>query len=183
MIDIGSGYIKAGLSGEEGPRAVFPAIVGRPKYEETMKCGASFKAEFFGQEAYEKRGILNLNYPIKNGIVQDWDDFVKVMAYTFTNELRVEPSEFAGVILTEAPLNPKINRERLVQIMFETFGVKSTFVTLQAVMSLYAAGRTTGMVVDAGDGVIHTIPVYEGYAINSSINKVDNAGRSLTEWE
>jgi actin-related protein len=106
----------------------------------------------------------------------------KVWNHTFYNELRVNPSEVEGVLLTEAPRNPKGNREKMIQIMFESFEVRNTYVAIQAVMSLYAAGRTTGLVVDSGDGVTHTVPVYEGYSIPHAVEKMEIAGRVITTY-
>ena len=130
----------------------------------------------------QKRGILNLQYPIAAGIVESWEDMEKVWHHTFYNELRVAPEECLGVLLTEAPRNPKANREKMVTIMFETFQVKNVYVALQAVMSLYAAGRTTGLVADSGDGVSHTIPVFEGFSIPHAVEKMEIAGRVLTDY-
>jgi actin-related protein len=181
IIDNGSGMVKAGFAGEDAPRAVFPSIVGRPKHTQSMQ-GNVQKDEYIGDEAMQKRGILNLNYPIAAGIVESWEDMEKVWHHTFYNELRVQPDECTGVLLTEAPRNPKNNREKMTELMFETFQVKNMYVALQAVMSLYAAGRTTGLVTDAGDGVSHTIPVFEGYSISHAVEKMEIAGRVLTNW-
>merc|ERR1719150_957296 len=136
---------------------------------------------FMGEEATSKKGVLALTYPLEHGIVKDWTDMEKVWHYTFYDALRVNPEEHA-VVVSEAPMNPKKNRERMVEMLFEKFSCPASYIVIQAVMSLYSYGRTTGAVVDSGDGVTHVVPVYEGFALPHAIQRLDLAGRDLSDY-
>lgn len=179
VIDNGTGVIKAGFAGAEEPKLVFPAFVGRPKHLRVM-AGAAEGDIFVGSKANELRGILKLNYPTRSGVINDWKDMLNVWQYTY-NELNIVQDQHP-VLLTEAPLNPRSNRGKAAEIFFETFNVPALYVQVQAILSLYASGRTTGVVLDSGDGVTNAVPVYEGFAMPHAVQRIDVAGRDVTEY-
>ena len=134
VIDNGSGTVKAGFGGAEGPRAIIPTVVGRPDNAVNEQ-----KDVYIGDEALEKYNSLVLKYPIEHGIITDWDDMEKIWHYTFYNALRCAPEEHP-VLLTDATLGPKANREKMTHYMFETFNVPAYYISIQAVLGLYACG-------------------------------------------
>ncbi|XP_042497225.1 actin-100-like [Macadamia integrifolia] len=179
VCDNGSGFMKAGFAGDDVPCVVFPSVIGRPRNKHAM-MGIGQKELYYGDEAQARRGILQLSYPVNQGIVRDWDDMEKLWENTFEKELMAKIEEHS-VLLTEAPLNPKANREKMVEIMFEAFEIPATYIATQAVLSLYASGRTTGIVMDSGEGVTNMVPIYEGYALPHAIERLDIAGKDLTD--
>ncbi|XP_072833772.2 actin-2 [Pogona vitticeps] len=177
IIDNGSGLCKAGLSGEQAPRAVVATVVGYPKSQAIMF--SPVQREFYvGKEAQVKRGILSFKYPVEHGIVTSWDDMEKIWRYIYKHRLRLRAQE-RPVLLTEAPMNPMPNREKMTEIMFEHFQVPAMFVGLQALMALYASGGTTGLVLDSGDGVTLTVPIYKGHCLLHAISRLNFAGRDI----
>ncbi|KAJ5070114.1 actin [Anaeramoeba ignava] len=183
VIDNGSGFTKAGFAGEDAPRYIFPTIVGRKKINNQYPnmIEIELKNAYIGEEAITKRGVLTLRNPIERGIVTNWDDMEKIWHHTFYNKLRVAVEEHP-VLLTEPPLNPKANREKLTQIMFETFGIPAMYLGMTSTLAIYSSGRTTGVTVEIGDGVSHSVPIYEGYALPHAILRLDLAGRDLTDY-
>ena len=207
IVDNGSATVKAGFAGDDAPRTVLHSVVGRLPPGSAPSSVDRIVSQWSDHRGIAKpllksiqhyavgsmgpyvgcRGVgsfsdmLRFKYPIEHGIVTSWDDMEAIWHHTFYNELRIQPEEHS-VMLTEAPQRMRANREKMTQIMFETFNVPSMYVGLQAVLSLYAAGRTTGLVVDCGDGVSHTLPVYEGYALPHAILRLDLAGRDLTDF-
>jgi len=118
---------------------------------------------------------------LDNGIVRNWEDMAYVWDYTFFERLKVNPQE-CKIMLTEAVMNPQANRKRMVETMFEKYGFDSVYVAVQAVLTLYAQGLLTGVVVDSGDGVTHIVPVYEGFSLPHLVRRLDVAGRDVTRY-
>ncbi|KAL1254746.1 hypothetical protein QQF64_016975 [Cirrhinus molitorella] len=177
VLDTGSGLMKAGFADQDLPITVFPTVIGRPKYEEVMN-GSVDRELYVGHDAQHMRGVLTLKYPIRNGIVSNWDEMEMIWHHAF-QQLCASPEDHP-VLLTEAAMNPLQNRQRMVELMFEAFSVPLTFVAVQAVLALYASGRTTGVVLDSGDGVSHSVPVFEGYCLPHAVQRFDLAGSHVT---
>ena len=182
VCDNGTGFVKCGFAGDNFPAHIFPSIIGRPilRSEEKIQ-DMELKDIMVGDDVTKARDMLETAYPITNGIVQNWEDMTHLYNYTFEERLKIDPSEHK-IMLTEAAMNPKKNREKLVECMFETFGFQGVHCSIQAVLTLYAQGLLTGVVVDSGDGVTHIVPVYEGFALPDKIKRLDVAGRHLTEY-
>ncbi|KAL1283702.1 Alpha-centractin [Trichinella pseudospiralis] len=179
VIDNGSGTIKAGFAGDQAPKCHFPNYVGRPKHVRVM-AGALEGNVFIGSKAVEYRGLLNIRYPMEHGIVQNWNDMELIWQHLYSkDQLQTFPEEHP-VLLTEPPMNPSKNRERTAEYFFETFNVPALYISMQAVLSLYSTGRTTGVVLDCGDGVTHAVPIFEGFALPHSIVRTNIAGRDVT---
>lgn len=179
VIDNGSGYIKAGFSGESSPRYIYPTIVGRTKVE-GVYIGTEKKESIVGEEAEQKYGILNIVHPIQEGIITNWDNMEKIWNHTFYSILKVPPEE-TNVLLTEAPFNPRHNREQTLKMMFETFNVPCVALYSQSVLSLYAVGKHTAIAIDCGEGSTNIAPVYEGFLCNDTVSHIPIAGKAIHE--
>lgn len=174
IIDNGSGLIKCGLSNQEKPAEIFPTVLGIPRkrYRDELE-------EFYcGHAVGQIRNKLTSHYPLENGIIQNFEHMEMIWEYTIDEVLKVDAMKHP-ILLTEPPYNPKSTREKIVEIMFETFAVPSLNLSIQGVLALLGQGRTTGLVLDAGDGVSHTIPVFDGFGLPSCIQRLDLGGRDL----
>ena len=178
VIDNGSCMCKAGFSGDEAPRSVFPTVVACPKYSKQQVL-SKLKDVYIGDEVYSKANILFSDNPIKRGVVQNWDGMGMIWYHTFHNELRVDPTEHPA-LLTEPILSPKANREKMISLMFETFNVPSFYVAAQPLLSLYATGRATGVVLELGDGLSQILPIYESCPQLYAATKLNLAGSDIT---
>nr|BAB85862.1 actin-related protein hArpM2 [Homo sapiens] len=179
IFDNGSGFCKAGLSGEFGPRHMVSSIVGHLKFQ-APSAEANQKKYFVGEEALYKQEALQLHSPFERGLITGWDDVERLWKHLFEWELGVKPSD-QPLLATEPSLNPRENREKMAEVMFENFGVPAFYLSDQAVLALYASACVTGLVVDSGDAVTCTVPIFEGYSLPHAVTKLHVAGRDITE--
>ena len=183
VCDNGTGFVKCGYAGSNFPSHIFPSLVGRPIIRAANRIDdIEVKDLMVGDEASKLRSMLEVSYPMDNGMVRNWEDMMHVWDYTFGPEkLDLEP-ENCKILLTEPPMNPTRNREKMIEVMFEKYGFDSAYIAIQAVLTLYAQGLLTGVVVDSGDGVTHICPVYEGFALPHLTRRLDIAGRDITRY-
>ncbi|XP_076635908.1 actin-related protein 2 isoform X1 [Colletes latitarsis] len=189
VCDNGTGFVKCGYAGANFPAHIFPSVVGRPIIRAVNKMGdIDVKDVLYvpdlmvGDEASKFRSMLEISYPMQNGIVRNWEDMCHVWDYTFGKEkMNINPKE-CKILLTEPPMNPITNREKMIEVMFEKYGFAGTYIAIQAVLTLYAQGLLSGVVVDSGDGVTHICPVFEEYALHHLTRRLDIAGRDITMY-
>lgn len=184
ICDNGSGYVKLGYGNDSFPRFVLPSIVGRPMLRASQKIGEQeLKELMVCDEAAPLRAFLEVKYPLVEGKIRDWTDMEHIWDYCFHNKLGL-PADKSDkqILLTEAAKNPLKNREKMGEIMFEKYGFGGVLFEYQALLTLMAEGQRTGAVLDAGDGVSHVIPVYEGLIQEPAIARLDVAGRHVTEY-
>ncbi|KIJ92509.1 hypothetical protein K443DRAFT_13543 [Laccaria amethystina LaAM-08-1] len=160
VIDIGSSYCKLGFAGDDVPQA----------YLDSVLCQSLYSTYIGRMAKTEEEGTVMEMYPIVDGIVTNWDVMKSFWTYAFYGQLRVSP-QGQSVLFTDSPLNSTLNREKMAQIMFESFNVSAFYVAMQAVLSLYASGRTTGVAVDSGESYTHSVPVYEGIPLRHAIQR------------
>jgi len=205
VLDNGSGYLKAGYSNQTSPEICIPALVGREilrygekidlnKIKETKKKSEQkklikqmikerhLKEIMIGDEIIGFRSLLDLSHPVTEGIITDEEDLFKLWDYTLTQKMGIEDPSERKIIVTEAPLNPISNKIKIFEILFEKIGVGAINIEPQAKCSLFAEGIDTGIVLDSGDGVTHCIPVSDGAILKHSIERMDIAGRHVTEY-
>lgn len=179
IIDVGSGFIKAGVQTDPGPTAIFPTFVGRPRRRYVQQFSGN--PAFVGDDAIRLRHQLAFTHPVDHGHIEDWMDLEAIWSYTFEQGLGISP-EGRPVLLTEPPLASSSHREHLVEAMVEGFDVAEVNLSIQGVVALYATGRTTGLVVEVGEGVTQVVPVHEGFTDKSAIRRSDFGGQELTMY-
>lgn len=184
VIDNGTGFIKAGFSGQDLPRLIFPTAVGEhiEAVDQTMQNGNDEPSENIshkvGNAAYQNKDTHTIFEPIQRGIIQDWDKMEIIWEHIF-NELSLETKN-VNVLMTDSPFNRKENRTKMAEILFEKFKVKSFQVMNTAALSMYSTGKVSGLIAESGEGLTYTVPIFEGYVLPHAMVKLDIAGHDIT---
>jgi len=184
VFDNGSGYLKAGLSNIEIPSVTMPALIGRPmlRYAEKLE-NLELKELMIGDEVIPVRSLLELTYPMKEGIIENKEDMAILWDYCIKKKLKVEGDlKDRKILLTEAPSNPNDNKIKMGEIVFEKLGFGYFNIEPQAKLSLFCEGLESGIILDSGDGVTHCIPISSGYLLHPFIKRLDIAGRHITDY-
>ena len=179
-------------TGNVEPQYIIPTVLATKDVEGEVrgkKDGIEDLDFHVGDAAFSNSSTHQLNYPIRHGLIDNWDNMERLWQRCLFEYLRCEPEDHY-VLLTEPPLNPPENREYTAEVMFETFNVPGLYIAVQAVLALAASWTSsqvqdrslTGTVIDSGDGVTHVIPVAEGYVIGSCIKHIPLAGRTITQY-
>ena len=187
IIDIGSGIIKAGISGQELPKIMFPNYIGEPKYSKVLrsfrKDNQEIQEQYIGKDCLKFLGILKLRYPVKNGIFENEQDILTVFKYIYQNlEINNEEIREHPILITEPLLNPYINREKIASALFENLSAPAIFFASQPILSLFSTSNTSGVILESGEGVTQSCVVYEGYSIPNSYIRNNYGGRDVTEY-
>ncbi|XP_062934142.1 actin-related protein T3 [Cynocephalus volans] len=179
VIDNGSGVIKAGLAGSREPQFVYPNIMGRAK-------GRSWASEremevCVGDQAQDRRSSLSISYPVERGLITSWGDMEIMWKHIYEYNLKLKPCD-GPILITEPALSPLANRQQITEVFFEHLGVPAFYMSIQAVLALFAAGFTTGLVLNSGAGVTQCVPIFEGYCLPHGVQQLNLAGLDLTNY-
>ncbi|KAH8035333.1 hypothetical protein HPB51_004574 [Rhipicephalus microplus] len=191
VFDFGHYSVRAGYAGEDSPKAEIPSTVG--VIEELLADGPDTETKDLGASApapqkkyfidttsiHVARANMDTASFLKDGMVEDWDLFEKVLDYTYSRHVKSEP-HLHPVLMSEASWNARTKREKLTEIMFEKYGVPAFFLVKNAVLAAFANGRSTGIVVDSGASQTSAVPVHDGYVLTQAVVKSPLAGDFVT---
>ena len=187
IVDIGSGEVKAGFSGEEKPKIIFKNYFGEPKYKKVLRTfekeNQELNDQYIGDDCDKYLGLIKLRFPVRHGVFENEQDILSVFNYLYS-KLGINSQEIKEhpLLLTEPLLNPYINREKIAYSLFDNLGVPALFFASQPILSLFSTSSTSGTVLESGEGVTQSCVVYEGYSIPSSYERYNYGGADVTEY-
>ena len=186
IVDIGSGEVKAGFSGEENPKVIFQNYFGEPKYKKILRIfnnEQELNEQFIGEDCEKYMGLIKLRFPVKHGVFENEQDILSVFNHLFSKlGLNSQEIKEHPVLITEPLLNPFTNREKIAYSLMDNLGVPALFFASQPILSLFSTSNTSGTVLESGEGVTQSCVIYEGYSIPSSYERYNYGGGDVTEY-
>ena len=186
IVDIGSGEVKAGFSGEENPKIIFQNYFGEPKYKKILRTfnnEQELNEQFIGEDCEKYMGLIKLRFPVKHGVFENEQDILSVFNHLFSKlGLNSQEIKEHPVLITEPLLNPFTNREKIAYSLMDNLGVPALFFASQPILSLFSTSNTSGTVLESGEGVTQSCVIYEGYSIPSSYERYNYGGGDVTEY-
>lgn len=179
VIDNGTATIKGGFSDSDSPKCRIPTIVGHGRHKGAMSS-LGLKDCYVGSQAQHLRGILSITHPIRQGVVQSWDDLETIWTHIVENELKTEAAA-QPMLVTQMPLSSEEDETKMAEILMEKLNVPAMFIANKSVMSLYGGGNMTGISIDSGHDTTYLVPSYQGNAINDATLVLKIGGKQVTE--
>lgn len=188
IVDIGSGEVKAGFSGEEKPKVIFQNYFGEGKYKKILRPfnkenNAELNEIFIGEECNKYFGAIKLSYPVSHGVFSNDQDILTIFNYIY-NQLGFNSQEIKEhpILITEPLLNPYDNKEKIATALFENLNVPALFFASQPILSLFSTSKTSGTVLESGFGITQSCVIYEGYSAPCSYERYNYGGGEVTEF-
>ena len=187
IIDIGSGEVKAGFSGEEKPKLIFQNYFGEPKYKKVLRQydneTKNITEQYIGNDCDKYLGLIKLRYPVNHGVFEKEDDILLLFNHIFSKlDINSQEIKEHPVLVTEPILNPRTNRENIAKVLFDNLGVPAIFFGSQPILSLFSTSLMTGLIFESGAGVTQSCAIYEGYSIPFSYERYNYGGNDVTEY-
>ena len=186
VLDLGTAQVKHGWSTGGQPTSVFPTVVGRGRHRGAMqKLG--LRDSYVGRKAQARRGILSLSSPIRNGVVENWDDLELIWEHIWEGEGRGgggaanDNDDESRVLVTVPPLCPPSDWRRMGEMLLEGHGVGGIYLANKSVLSMYGGGRTTGVCVDSGEDMTYIVPCWEGTPLPDATLILRAGGKHVTD--
>lgn len=180
VIDIGSTYTKVGLSNREEPSKIFPTIVGNPRFERMMVQKQKETDLFVGREVWENSGIVRSKYPVRRGIIRDWNLFKSLLSYTITAVPRITPAE-TPILIAYPPVMSRNMVEHIAEILFEEISVPSVLACSHPYLIKQEISEETSLIVESGGEVSTVTPVIEGRELLALSDSIPIAGEDVTK--
>ncbi|BGP16247.1 hypothetical protein JCM10213_007688 [Rhodosporidiobolus nylandii] len=177
VLDIGSSTVRAGYAGEDTPKCVFPS----PYFSVPSSSADSPPTFIHGNNIHLYRPHATVHTFVQDGIVTDWDAAGRAVEHALTDRMRLKTLEEFPLLATEASWNTKENKEKMCEMAFEKWSAPAYYAVDKAVMSAFAAGKGSALIVDIGEELATVTPIYDGFVLRKAVQKQPTGGALISE--